>query len=77
MNKLTKEIAESLVGKYIRTRVKHTEKDAKTLGREYEEQAGYVWRIEQDERGYWWLVYDWGWGVRMDAIVDYWEEIPT
>jgi len=76
MNKLTKEIAETLIGKYIATKTENSPEEKVERGKDYSEQAGYVHSIEKDGEGHWWLVYDWGWGVRIDAIVDYWEETP-
>lgn len=73
MNKtMTEEVARSLIGKDVYTKVKYEPNDAKRLGREFSEQSGIVLQIEKDKDGYIWLIYDWGWGVRIDAIVE-WE----
>jgi hypothetical protein len=54
----------------LETLVKHTEADAKALGRATDNQSGTPVRIENRD-GYNWLVYDWGWGVRIDAITEW------
>ena len=70
---LTSEEARGLIGMYIATTVQHTPEDAKRLGRETESQGGLVWKVEK-EGDFWWLIYDWGWGVRLDGVIKWWEE---
>ena len=65
--------AKCLVGRYICVKIEHAPEDAKRLGRRFEEICGEVLRVEQDS-GHPWLVFDWGISVRLDGIVEWWEE---
>ncbi|RLF89584.1 hypothetical protein DRO64_09170 [Candidatus Bathyarchaeota archaeon] len=67
------EEAKGLVGRYICVKVKHTPENAERLGRRFDEICGEVLRIEQEGEHYW-LLFDWGWGVRLDAVNEWWEE---
>jgi len=67
------EEAKRLLDRSICVRVEHTPEDAQRLGRRFEEICGKVLRIER-EGDYYWIVFDWGWGVRLDGIIEYWNE---